>query len=304
MTTVPPSTAGESRPIRSTIIIPTLFTSANIFCGFFAAISALKGYQFLGQNLEESTRYFNSAGLAIGWAVLFDSLDGTIARMTRTTSDFGIELDSLADVLSFGIAPAILIYSWGCGLVQQGFGIDFSELAWAVSFMFLVCGAYRLARFNVQSHRVVPTTKKERKHFVGMPIPAAAGLIASVVHFAPQPLSSLPVRTIQLFGASVVVEPGTWCLGMLTMVVILSVLMVSTVKYVSFKELASLHGSARRSILYLSLLVCGIYFYSRWVLLLIASSYALHGIVAKCIHLLRPAHQGSTAVEPATKTSS
>ncbi|MBI4467799.1 MAG: CDP-diacylglycerol--serine O-phosphatidyltransferase [Acidobacteria bacterium] len=302
MMNAPESPQVGGRRSRSMFIIPTLFTSANIFCGFYAAVASLKGYQVLGADLAESTRYFNHASLAIGWAVLFDSLDGTIARMTKATSDFGIELDSLADVLSFGIAPAILIYAWGCGMAAPGLGVDMGELAWAVSFMFLVCGAYRLARFNVQSHRLMPSTKKERKHFIGMPIPAAAGLIAAVVHFLPQPLTTLRGRVFHLFGEPVVMDAGVWSLGLLVLAVTLSILMVSTVRYVSFKEAASFHVSARRSVLYLSLLVCGIYFYSRWVLLLIASTYALQPILAKAFHILKSPHGGSAAMEAASKT--
>lgn len=297
--------AAGSRRGRSIFVIPTLFTSANIFCGFYAAIAALKGYHALGSDLSEAARYFNNAGMAIGWAVLFDSLDGTIARMTNATSEFGIELDSLADVLSFGIAPAILVYTWGCGMVQPSMGVEPDELGWAVSFMFLVCGAYRLARFNVQAHRAIPSSKKEKRHFVGMPIPAAAALIAAIVHFAPRPISEVPAGTIGLFGSLLTIEPGFWSLALLTLVVTLSLLMVSTVRYISFKDLAFSAVSPRRMVIYLSLLVCGIYFYSRWVLLLIASSYALHGVLTKLAQYLggHP-NRGSPVPEPAPKASS
>ncbi len=288
---------------RSIYVIPTLFTSANILCGFDAAVASLKGYHALDSGSVEAMRYFNHAAIAIGWAVLFDSLDGTIARMAKATSDFGIELDSIADVVSFGIAPAILLYAWGFGSVVPSLDIDLGKLSWAVSFMFLVCGAYRLARFNVQAHRAVPTSKKEKRHFVGMPIPAAAGLIAAIVHFAPGPIAAVPPRNLRVWGEVVTLEPGMWSIALLVLIVVLSLLMVSTIRYPSFKDLPFTNISPRRTLLYVCLLVSAIYLYSRWVLLVVASGYALHGVSAKLVQALRWRHKGAPAVEPAAKTS-
>src|SRR5262245_47411018 len=130
---------------RGIYIIPSAFTIGNILCGFYAVINSLKGYQAL-PHTEHATQLFDHAAQAIGIAVLLDSLDGNIARMTKTTSEFGVELDSIADVLSFGIAPALLAYTWGYGSTH---GLE--RFAWGVSFFFLICGALRLARFNVMA---------------------------------------------------------------------------------------------------------------------------------------------------------
>jgi len=139
---------------RGVYLIPSLFTTGNLICGFFSLISTFNG------------RYFQ-ASVFIILAHLLDGLDGYLARLTRTTSQFGIELDSLADLVSFGVAPAVLVYYWA--LVPWG------TWGWLAACLYVVCGALRLARFNVQIRTV------EKSHFVGLPIPAAAEMIASVV---------------------------------------------------------------------------------------------------------------------------
>jgi len=155
---------------KGVFIIPSLFTTANIFCGFFSVMESLAGVRDLsiGQALT-AAEHFDRAAINIGFAALFDFLDGRIARLTGATSEFGIELDSIADVLSFGIAPALLAYSWGYGQVPQ-----LHKLAWAASFIFVICGALRLARFNVQARQPKPNLppknpKVDRKAFVGLP---------------------------------------------------------------------------------------------------------------------------------------
>src|SRR5205085_854180 len=134
-------------------LIPSAFTAANIGIGFFSVMSSLRGFQLLGAadpDLASAAVHFDNAASAIGWALLFDMLDGRIARLTKTTTEIGIQLDSIADVVTFGIAPAVLAYVWGYGttLVE---GTDLHRLAWFLSFMYLICGAFRLARFNVQA---------------------------------------------------------------------------------------------------------------------------------------------------------
>ncbi len=174
-------------------IIPNLFTSGNLFCGVFAVISVF--------NAE-----FSKAAIAILLASIFDTLDGKLARLTKTTSKFGVEYDSLADMVSFGVAPGLLVYSWALG--------PYGRLGWVAVFLYIVCGALRLARYNVQ------ISDAESKDFVGLPIPAAASFIATLVmldsyilHFGKEILPSL----------------------ILAVTYVLAFLMVSTIRYRSLK---------------------------------------------------------------------
>ena len=166
----------QRRGIRRGIyIVPSMFTIGNILCGFYAVINSIKGYQ---ASPDEAASLFDNAARAIGLAVLLDGLDGRIARMTKTTSEFGVELDSIADVITFGVAPAVMAYTWGYGSAP---GIE--RLGYGISFFFLICGALRLARFNVMARAPrfsVPgnTPKLDKRYFVGLPIPPAAGLLA------------------------------------------------------------------------------------------------------------------------------
>src|SRR5262249_20265096 len=142
------------------------------------------------QSPVQEAWHFDNAAKAIGFAVLFDGLDGRIARMTGTTSDFGRELDSLADVITFGIAPAILAWAWGFHQIsseisRQELVVVLGRLGAIASFLFLLAGASRLARFNITVNAQPSNPGRPgRKYFVGMPIPAGAGVIAAVVHFS------------------------------------------------------------------------------------------------------------------------
>ena len=147
---------------RGVAILPSLFTTGNLFLGFWAIVKTLDGD-------------FAQAAPLIGGAVVLDMLDGRIARLTGTQSAFGAELDSLADTVSFGVAPALLAYGWALHSVPRA--------GWPAAFLFLVCGVLRLARFNVQKHVV------DSRFFVGLPIPAAAAQLAAVVLFTPEPPS-------------------------------------------------------------------------------------------------------------------
>src|SRR6266480_719172 len=182
----------EDRPPRKLrkgmYILPSLFTTANIAAGYYAILQVTHG------NFTDFW-HFDNAAKAIGFAVLFDGLDGRIARMTNTTSDFGRELDSLADVITFGIAPAVLVFVWGVLFtLAPGTGYFQSHLARAgylVSFFYLLCGAVRLARFNVQTNPMPKNPgRPDRKYFVGLPIPAGAGLISTVVYMDAAPVRS------------------------------------------------------------------------------------------------------------------
>jgi CDP-diacylglycerol--serine O-phosphatidyltransferase len=176
---------------RGVAILPSLFTTGNLFLGFWSIIKTLDG------------RFAEAAPL-LGGAVVLDMLDGRIARLTGTQSDFGAELDSLADAVSFGVAPALLAYGWALHTVERA--------GWTAAFLFLVCGVLRLARFNVQKHVV------DSRFFVGLPIPAAAAQLAAIVFFAPEPPSERWAAVL-----------------MLAFVVTLALLMVGTFRYRSFK---------------------------------------------------------------------
>lgn len=290
---------------RRNLVVPAIFTTANLFAGFFAILSSLKGYQVVQENWAEAARWFDNAARAIGWAVLFDMLDGRIARMTKGTSEFGVELDSLADLVSFGVAPAVLAFAWGYGSAPPMYDGRFKDLAWAVSFVYLMCAAFRLARFNVQARRPVPDTKKDRKQFVGLPSPAAAGLIAAIVHFVRTPILATDHQNeLTWFGHVVAVDRSLASLGLLLLVLLLGLLMVSTIRYTSFKTLGFGQLSPRATFLLLSLLVSGIYFYSEWVLLVLASTYAASGLVSRlAARLFRSRRPEEALHSAATKQS-
>jgi CDP-diacylglycerol--serine O-phosphatidyltransferase len=217
-----------------------------------------------------------NAAKALGFAVFFDGLDGRIARMTNTTSDFGRELDSLADVITFGIAPAVLAYVWGVLFVfSPGDGgdlyIHLKRAGYLVAFFYLLCGAVRLARFNVQTN---PTPKNpgrpDRKYFVGMPIPAAAGFVAAIVYRFPAPLQSLQVSIV-------------W----LVLVGIVGLLMVSTWRYPSFKQLGMSKPRSPLVVLIVAGALFVIWMWSQPVLLVLAVTYVSSGILIRAGGIMR-----------------
>src|SRR6516225_8077040 len=178
----------DRRPRRAAYVLPTLFTAGNVFLGFVAILQAFQGAMLVmkGGNFGYNW-HFETAAKMIGLAVFLDGLDGRIARMTNTVSDFGREMDSLADVITFGIAPAVLAYAWGIQFIESPIeGIPLETIArvgYFICFLFLLCGAARLARFNITTNPVPKNPgRPDRKYFVGLPIPAAAGLVAAVVY--------------------------------------------------------------------------------------------------------------------------
>src|SRR3989441_4374664 len=236
----------ERRGLRKGVsLIPSVFTAANIGMGFYAVMAAIRAFQFVGtgtpSDLLQASIYLDNAAKAIGWALLFDMLDGRIARLTKTTTEIGIQLDSLADVVTFGIAPAVLAYVWGYG-ASFGEGSELYNVALFISFMYLMCGTFRLARFNVQASRprirAEGTIKTDKKSFVGLPIPVAGGLVAALVHFAPTPLIAYGLERAQLYSILMIVLIG-----------VLSVLMVSTLRFSSFKTVGTKSRSMRTIIL-------------------------------------------------------
>jgi CDP-diacylglycerol--serine O-phosphatidyltransferase len=270
----------ERRGIKKGLyLLPSAFTAANIGMGFYSVMASLRGFQYLDEDLGAAAAQFDNAARAIGWAALFDALDGRIARLTKTTTEMGVQLDSLADVLTFGIAPAVLAYAWGYGAAFAD-GSQAQKLGWFVSFMFLMCGALRLARFNVQATRPRTlsegTAKVDKKNFVGLPIPAAAGLIAAFVHFAPSPLKAYGEDYQALYSG---IAMG--------LIAVLGALMVSTIRYSSFKTL----GAVKRSTIMVMPIIAAVgmlvWLYSRYVLLSIVLIYVLHGIVFRIFALFR-----------------
>ncbi len=262
-------------------LLPSAFTAANIGMGYFAVMAALRGFQLLdaGGGIGAATAHFDNASRAIGWAILFDALDGRIARMTKTTTEIGIQLDSIADVVTFGIAPAVLVYAWGYGGALPE-GSQLHKLGWFVSFMFLICGAIRLARFNVQATRPRPlaegSAKVDKKNFVGLPIPAAAGLLVALIHFAPRPLASYEGNLSALYSGL-----------LMGLVAVLAALMVSTIRYSSFKTL----GAGKRSTIKVMPVIAAVgmlvWLFSRYVLLAMILAYVLHGLVSRFFALFR-----------------
>ena len=251
-------------------VIPTLFTAANIAMGYLAVLSSIRGFSIAASNPELAATYFNSAGVAIGLAILFDTLDGRIARATRTATEIGVQFDSLADVLTFGIAPTALIYGWAIAptFTENTVG---HNLGVFVLFMFLMCGTFRLARFNLQATRprvlLEGAPKLDKKAFVGLPIPPAGGLLAAIVHFAPAPLSS--------YGK---VPAHYYSYAILALVGLLSILMVSTIRYTSMKAA----GKGRQGlfiVLGIIAMAMIVWFYSQYALFLIAAIYVSHGLI-------------------------
>jgi CDP-diacylglycerol--serine O-phosphatidyltransferase len=249
--------------------LPTLFTSGNIFLGFIAILQAFDGAIQVSAGDYGPNQHFATAAKALGFAVFFDGLDGRIARMTNTTSDFGRELDSLADVITFGIAPAVLAFVWGVlFVVNTGNSQLISNLhraGYLVAFLYLLCGSVRLARFNVQTNPAPQNPgRPDRKYFVGMAIPAGAGFIAAVVYVAPAPVQSITFSVL-------------W----LVMVGIVSLLMVSTWRYPSFKQLTVSKPRTPLIALLVGVMVFLIWNWSQPVLLAMASAYVVSGIVIR-----------------------
>jgi len=274
-------------------LIPSMFTAANIGMGFFSVMASLRGFQLLGSatpDIAAAAAHFDSAAVAIGWALLFDMVDGRIARMTKTTTEIGIQLDSIADVVTFGLAPAVLAYVWGYGASLTE-GSDLHRLAWFLSFMYLMCGAFRLARFNVQASRprilAEGTPKVDKKNFVGLPIPVAGGLIAALVHFSPVPLTYFGPERSRVYAGLLMVLVG-----------LLSLMMVSTLRFSSFKTIGTRSRSMRTIILAVSVGML-IFLYSQYVLLGIVISYILYGLLSRVASVFwRRTESADAKIEP------
>ena len=244
---------------RGVYLLPSLFTLGNMFCGYACVVYAMRGE-------------FEMAAPFIGFAIVLDMLDGRIARLTGSASEFGVQFDSLADVISFGVAPAILSFSWGL----QPLG----RLGWAAGFLFVTAAAMRLARFNLQA-----AGGGDKRYFVGMPSPAAAAVPAATVFVYPMAISdyreALPV---------------------LAMVLVPAMLMVSTIRFRSFKTIDLQARRPYRVLLLIAAAYMLITWLHRYVLVVMAYSYLASAFIGLAVTRFR--HRGGRSLAAPPQTSS
>ena len=252
---------------RGMYLLPSLFTCGNIAAGFFSITETIKAIS------GDAPTHLDWAAIAIIFAIPFDTLDGRIARMTNTASEFGKELDSLADAITFGVAPALLALIWGFHFLPNTENpqlLDHIEKAGAfICFLFLIGGVSRLARFNI-SHDAQPRNpgRPGRKYFVGMPIPAAAGLVASTVHL----VSGIPI-------------PNWWvALYWLAMVGLCGFLMVSTWRFWSGKEINFARAHPFQLLFVMAIVLYVMLRFSNVVFFAIGITYMFSGIWARAAY--------------------
>ncbi len=234
---------------RGIYLLPNLLTTGNLFAGFISIISSINGE-------------FEKAAVAILISWVFDILDGKVARISNSTSRFGIEYDSLADLVAFGVAPSILIYLWALK--------PFGRIGWLAAFMFVACGALRLARFNVQA------TTEAKKFFTGLPIPGAAGFMA----------------TLTLFMYPHMLEPSrAFSISILIVTFIIALLMVSSIKFSAFKELDVVRARPVPAVLLIILIIVVIAAKPRAMLFASLTAYVLSGPSFHINNLLKAEHK-------------
>jgi len=234
----------EDSVARGIYILPNLITSGSLFAGFYSIAATYNGQ-------------FEKAAMAIIAGVVLDGLDGRVARMTRTTTRFGVEYDSLADLVSFGVAPAFLVYGWALS--------QFGRWGWLAAFLFLICGALRLARFNVQINTV------EKGQFNGLPIPAAATFVASII-----------LLFYYLGGSG-----GFKHLALLLAIYVLAFLMVSTVKYNSFKDLEAFRRRPFNTLVVFIFLALLLAAEPQVMIFLFTSAYVVSGPIGELVDAVR-----------------
>lgn len=285
----------QARLRRGMYLLPSLFTAGNIGAGYFAIVQTIAAIS------GNAATHLDWAAMAILFAIPFDALDGRIARMTNTCSDFGKELDSLADVITFGVAPSLLAFIWGFHFLPESIAPQLHQhLVQAggfFCFLYLIGGASRLARFNI-SHDALPRNpgRPDRKYFVGMPIPAAAGLLAASVHY----FYGIPVQA--------------WWVAIpwLLLVGLSGFLMVSTWRFWSGKEINLSRRHPFQLLFLLSIVLYVVIRFSNVVLLVVALIYMFSGIWARAAYSWsrrrrRPsagaaAVHGASSSEPGTAT--
>lgn len=249
------------KPTRKRVyFLPNLLTAGNLFAGFYAVVASVN-------------YHFEKAAVAIVIAGLLDGLDGKIARLTGSTSRFGVEFDSLADLVSFGIGPAVLIYLWAL----QPYG----RIGWVAAFLLVACGALRLARFNVQVNTV------EKKWFTGLPIPAAAGCVATTVLVV-----EMIDRTHPFLGPALILQ-----------VYLLAFLMVSSIRYRSFKDLGMRSSHPFRFLVSAVLLLSIVALHPQLTLFTMGVIYVLSGPLEHLIVLVRKRHRAAAIHHPPEKTN-
>lgn len=245
----------ERRFQRGVYLLPSMLTVGNMFCGWACVVYAMRGD-------------YATAAPFIAFAMVLDTLDGRIARMTGATSDFGVEIDSLADVISFGVAPAVLAFAWG--LEPLG------RLGWAVGFLYITAAAVRLARYNIQGKG------GDKRYFLGLPSPAAAGVVASTVFAYPTVLTEMPEALVAL---AVMAIPAA--------------LMVSRLKFRSFSAVTPGRRHSYLTLLVIAGVVAAIAIHPQVVLVLMAYSYLLSGPIGLALTRGRRRHPpaGSTDLD-------
>jgi CDP-diacylglycerol--serine O-phosphatidyltransferase len=239
---------------RGVYLLPSLFTMGNMFCGYACVVYAMRGE-------------YETAAPFIGFAIVLDMLDGRIARLTGSASAFGVEFDSLADVISFGMAPAILSFQWGLS--------SLGRLGWAAGFLYVAAAAMRLARFNIQT-----TSSGDKRYFAGMPSPAAAAVPAATVYAYPWGLSDYREA-----------------LPALAMVLVPAVLMVSTIRFRSFKNLDLQSRRPYRVLMLFAAAIMLIAWLHRYVLVVLAYTYLASAFIGMAVTRFR--HRGGRTVAPA-----
>lgn len=263
------SAAPPRRVRKGLYLLPSMFTAGNMAAGYYAISQAIQG-------TANDPWHFDQAAKAIGFAIVFDFFDGAVARLTNTASAFGKELDSLADVIAFGVAPAVLAWIWGFRMLPQEGDPDLRvrviQLGAIATFVFLLAGASRLARFNIQLNPQPSNPgRPERKYFVGMPIPAGAGAVAAVVHL-------VQGNPLQIWWLSV---------GWGVFVFAISFLMVSTWRFFSLKGINFRQPQNFRWMIALGAMVLLIWFLSQYVLFALALIYILSGVFARLSFVFR-----------------
>jgi CDP-diacylglycerol--serine O-phosphatidyltransferase len=242
---------------RGVFLLPSLFTVANLFCGYACVVYSTRAD-------------FETAALLIGIAMVLDTLDGFFARLTNSSSAFGVQLDSLADVVSFGLAPAILAFTWGLWPLQR--------LGWAIGFLYVTAAAMRLARFNIQT-----TAAGDKRYFAGMPSPAAAGVIASTVYLYPSGL-----------------QEWRQALPALAMVLVPALLMVSTIR---FRSVKAIDVGWRRSYFTLFLgavIIALVATQPRLALVVMAYTYLAFAVISWIVGRLRRHSDAESAISAAS----
>ncbi|HEX9781924.1 MAG TPA: CDP-diacylglycerol--serine O-phosphatidyltransferase [Opitutaceae bacterium] len=270
-----PGPERESHPLDSAqasriYLLPNLMTAGNLFCGFLAIIRCIQArFAFMEGELETPQTLYNEAVWFIIGAVVFDSLDGRLARLGGRESLFGKEFDSIADVVSFGVAPALLVVFL---ILSPDLNEHFRLGGFFIGFIYLLCAGVRLARFNVITHPLVYTNqaKYNTKDFVGLPVPAAAGMIGSLV---------LTINAVE--------DLKTWVYGLPPLMLLIAFLMVSTIRYPSFKQVGW-QTRTRFGTFVLALIIAAfIFFFRQYALVLLFLAYLSFGIARHILLLQR-----------------